>query len=152
MIRDAMHSVHQAESDHNNGSIDKSRDNVLRAKQKFTAASQVTTDPGAKAKISAAIGILDGLSGGLTADTKGLPTAGSLMPKLPPPIVEALKLILTQSMQQLNPAEWLTSPDRVAQKWMDVKGLTTPNDVQRYIEQKIVNDHKKDAAGGSVGK
>ena len=50
-------------------------------------------------------------------------------------------MMITQTIQALNPAEWLTEPDRVVQKWMDIHGLTTPNDVQEFFEQKLIESH-----------
>jgi hypothetical protein len=99
-----------------------------------------------KAKISAAVGILDGLSGGITKETKKLPEADVFMPQIPKPIVEAIKMGITQAVQALNPAEWITEPDRVFQKWMDIHGLTTPADVQKYFEEKVLIEHPEQRA------
>ena len=131
-----MQELHDAQGLHDDGNIDGAREKILRARSRFEAADSVAP-MGAKAKISAAIGVLDGLSGGLTEDTKKLPEVDQFIPEIPAPLAAAIKMGIVQALQQLNPAEWLTEPDRVFQKWMDVQGLTTPNDVQKFFEEKV---------------
>lgn len=141
-----MDAVHQAQGMHAQGNVDGAREQILRARSRFEAAD-AAAPKGAKAKISAAVGILDGLSGGITDDTRNLPDVDNFMPRIPKPIAEAIKMIIAQSIQGLNPAEWLTEPDRVMQKWMDIHGLTTPMDVQRYIEDRIRAEHPNAESG-----
>lgn len=139
-LREAMESLHKAQGLHDEGNVDAARNEILKARSRFEAADSIAPN-GAKAKIGAAVGVLDGLSGGLTKETKKLPEADQFLPQLPKPIAEAIKMGITQAVQALNPAEWLTEPDRVFQKWMDIHGLTTPNDVQKYFEEKVIIEH-----------
>ena len=144
-LREAMEAVHKAQGLHDEGNVDAARNEVLRARARFEAADSLAP-MGTKSKISAAVGVLDGLSGGITKETKRLPEADVFMPQIPKPIVEAIKMGITQAVQALNPAEWLTEPDRVFQKWMDIHGLTTPADVQKYFEEKVLIEHPEQRA------
>lgn len=148
-----MESLHKAQGLHNDGNVDAAREEILRARAGFEAADSVAPLD-AKAKISSAIGALDGLSGGLAKDAKkavkavdSVPDPEQFLPGIPKPLAEAVKMAITQSLQALNPAEWLTEPDRVFQKFMDVHGLTTPGDVQRFFEERIALEHP-DAESG----
>jgi hypothetical protein len=143
LLRNGMTTLHRAQGLHDEGKVDAAREQILRAKQEFQKAND-KAPMGTKAKISAAIGVLDGLSGGLTEETKQLPTANEFLPHIPAPIAEAIKMGIIQSIQALNPAEWLTSPDRVVHKWLDVQGLTTPNDVQKFFEEKLTHPQSED--------
>ena len=138
-----MEALHKAQSLDDEGNEDGAREQILRARSRFEAADAVAP-MATKAKISAAVGVLDGLSGGLTKETKKLPEADVFMPQIPKPMVEAIKMGITQALQALNPAEWLTEPDRVFQKWMDIHGLTTPSDVQKYFEEKVLIEHPEE--------
>lgn len=132
--------MHKAQSLHDEGNIDGAREEILRARAKFAAADRVAPQ-GAGGKISEAVARLDELNGGIKKAEGTMDKAEQFLPQIPRPFVEAIKMGITQSVQALNPAEWLTEPDRVFQKWMDIHGLTTPNDVQKYFEEQLHVEH-----------
>ena len=135
-----MQALHDAQSKHDDGDVDGARNMLLKARSRFEAADSIAP-MNTKSRISAAVGVLDGLSGGITKDTKKLPEAETFLPQLPKPIAKAIEMGIMQAVQALNPAEWLTEPDRVFQKWMDVHGLTSATDVQKYFEEQMMIEH-----------
>lgn len=132
-----MKAVREADALDKKGQSSAARDKIIQARAHFNGAkAQAPLDT--QAKISNALKILDGLTGGTTPETKQLPQLEEVLPHLPEEINQALLDVLYNAIQYFNPLSGFTGQADQIDEFFKERGLTTPEQVQQFIEDQIV--------------